>query len=450
MAEAVKDAPRRRVGARPRLARGQVGRAGAGAVRGFPTHDALTAVSPDNPVVLERADGHAVLANARAMASKGITRATKAPAGGEVIRNAAGEATGVFVDNAEGLVAPPERSPEEVGRALEPRDGRVSREGRHEPHRRRRRHRRHRALPGGGRRREAAHAPLRDGRGPADDAGARPAGPRERDAGRPHGEARARTERSARAALRSSSPTPTTPGNAGCSSRPPRIPGGGAARSRARIPDGHPPHRRPRQPDGARRLRDGCSPSVPRRDAAPPHRARADPRRRRHPALRDRLGVLRRDAGDRTAPRTCPGPGSGSGSDAAAGAYAWRKLLDTPGPVILNGTDAPVEDVAPLLGISTPTVTRQDAHGQPPGGFDPEQKLTREEALRYQKIFTMDEIKASNRWPSHCACSRSATSDGAGAVIVTTMENAKKYTKKPLTLRPSRSARRRLATRPSA
>ena len=38
-----------------------------GAVRGFPTHQALSAVSPANPVVLERADGHASLANARAM-----------------------------------------------------------------------------------------------------------------------------------------------------------------------------------------------------------------------------------------------------------------------------------------------------------------------------------------------------------------------------------------------
>ncbi len=90
-----------------------------GAVRGFPTHDALSAVSPDNPVVLERADGHAVLANAKAMARKGITRETRPPAGGEILRTLAGEATGVFVDNAEGLVEPPERTPDEVRRALE-------------------------------------------------------------------------------------------------------------------------------------------------------------------------------------------------------------------------------------------------------------------------------------------------------------------------------------------
>jgi hypothetical protein len=64
----------------------------------------------------------------------------------------------------------------------------------------------------------------------------------------------------------------------------------------------------------------------------------------------------------------------------AEGAYVWRKLLDT-GARILNGTDAPVEDVSPIQNFHA-TVTRQDAEGRPPGGFDPDQKLTRAEALR--------------------------------------------------------------------
>jgi predicted amidohydrolase YtcJ len=62
------------------------------------------------------------------------------------------------------------------------------------------------------------------------------------------------------------------------------------------------------------------------------------------------------------------------------GAYIWRKLLDT-GARILNGTDAPVEDLSPIQNFHA-TVTREDANGQPPGGFDPDQKLTRQEALR--------------------------------------------------------------------
>jgi predicted amidohydrolase YtcJ len=70
----------------------------------FPTHEALSRVSPNNPVVLERIDGHAKLLNAAAMKAAGITAATKDPAGGRLERNANGEPTGVLVDNAMSLV----------------------------------------------------------------------------------------------------------------------------------------------------------------------------------------------------------------------------------------------------------------------------------------------------------------------------------------------------------
>ncbi len=70
----------------------------------FPTHDALSRVSPNNPVVLTRVDGHALLVNAAAMRAAGITPATKDPAGGRIERTASGEPTGVFVDNAMSLV----------------------------------------------------------------------------------------------------------------------------------------------------------------------------------------------------------------------------------------------------------------------------------------------------------------------------------------------------------
>jgi hypothetical protein len=71
----------------------------------FPTHDALSAAVPGHPVLLDRVDGHAMLANARAMQLAGITRDTRDPAGGRVLRDAAGNPTGVFVDNAEALIA---------------------------------------------------------------------------------------------------------------------------------------------------------------------------------------------------------------------------------------------------------------------------------------------------------------------------------------------------------
>ena len=74
-------------------------------VRGFQTHDALSAISPDNPVLLRHASGHASFANAKAMELAGVTIATPDPVGGEIIRDAAGKPTGIFVETASGLVS---------------------------------------------------------------------------------------------------------------------------------------------------------------------------------------------------------------------------------------------------------------------------------------------------------------------------------------------------------
>jgi predicted amidohydrolase YtcJ len=68
-----------------------------------------------------------------------------------------------------------------------------------------------------------------------------------------------------------------------------------------------------------------------------------------------------------------------------AGAYAWRKLLNA-GARIALGSDFPVESQDPRLGIYA-AVTRQDRAGGPEGGWRPEERLTRDEALRG---FTLD------------------------------------------------------------
>ncbi|HYE95564.1 MAG TPA: amidohydrolase, partial [Rubricoccaceae bacterium] len=73
------------------------------------------------------------------------------------------------------------------------------------------------------------------------------------------------------------------------------------------------------------------------------------------------------------------------GPERIRGAYAWRTLLDG-GARLALGSDFPVEHVNPLLGFYA-AVTRQDAEGNPPGGWYPDQRLTREEALRG---FTLD------------------------------------------------------------
>ncbi len=72
--------------------------------KSFPTNRSLSAAVPDHPVLLGRVDGHAVLANAAALAAAGVTRATAEPPGGRIVRDAAGEPTGVFLDAAAELV----------------------------------------------------------------------------------------------------------------------------------------------------------------------------------------------------------------------------------------------------------------------------------------------------------------------------------------------------------
>lgn len=75
----------------------------AGAVEGFPIHASLSAVSPDNPVVLTHASGHAAFVNAKALELAGIDGRTPDPPGGEILRRA-GAATGLLRETAQGLV----------------------------------------------------------------------------------------------------------------------------------------------------------------------------------------------------------------------------------------------------------------------------------------------------------------------------------------------------------
>src|SRR6266850_2968622 len=70
----------------------------------LPTRQLIDAVTPDHPVFVQRLDGHMALANSLALRLAGITRDTKDPAGGTIVRDASGEPTGIFKDNAEDLV----------------------------------------------------------------------------------------------------------------------------------------------------------------------------------------------------------------------------------------------------------------------------------------------------------------------------------------------------------
>lgn len=87
----------------------------------LPTRQDIDAVTPDNPVSLDRYDGHMIIVNTRVLKLAGITAATADPPGGVIVRDAQGEPTGALKDAAEDLVAKviPARSHAERRRAIE-------------------------------------------------------------------------------------------------------------------------------------------------------------------------------------------------------------------------------------------------------------------------------------------------------------------------------------------
>ncbi len=352
-----------------------------GAVRGFPTHQALSAVSPDNPVVLTRADGHATLANARAMALEGITRATASPAGGEIVKDAAGDPTGVFVDNAESLVEAPERTAAETRRALELAMDECLAKG-------------VTSLTDAGAgmevialyREAAARGALRtrlyvmaSGLGTM------------RALGRPeHGlgggmlDVRA-VKLYADGALGSRGaallePYTDDPGNSGLLVTPPEEI---LEAARFALANGFQAGTHAIGDRANRLVLDAYEKAFAERPEAKDPRFRVE-----HAQILDRadiprfarLSVLASMQGIHCASDRPWAPQRIGEARIAEGAYAWRTLLAA-GARILNGTDAPVEDLSPIQNFHA-SVTRADKDGRPPSGFDPEQKLTRAEALR--------------------------------------------------------------------
>ena len=74
-------------------------------VKGFQTHDRLSEVSPNNPVWLKHASGHAGFANQNAMDIANVNRETEFGFGGEIIKDLSKEPTGVFNERAQGLIS---------------------------------------------------------------------------------------------------------------------------------------------------------------------------------------------------------------------------------------------------------------------------------------------------------------------------------------------------------
>lgn len=359
------------------------------AVKEFPTQAALSRALPENPVVLARIDGHAVLANARAMALAGVSSATKDPVGGRIIRDASGNPTGVFVDNATGLIerAVPRPTPEQLTRALSAaltechRWGLV---GAHDPGEPRRVIDVMEQMAQDGKFDFRGYVLISDDS--ADIAHYYSLGPRSAlyDG---HLWVRA-IKLYADGALGSRgaallSPYSDDPGNTGLLvSTEAHI----ESVAESALRHGFQVATHAIGDRGNRNVLDAYQAAltaVPRAD----HRFRVEHAQIIDPADIPRfaaLGVIpsmqgshqtsdMRWAQDRLGPSRI------------RGAYAWASLLAT-GVVIPNGSDAPVEEVNPLISFHS-SVTRQDSTGWPAGGWYPEQRMTRDQALRSMTIW---------------------------------------------------------------
>ena len=76
-------------------------------IKGFPTHDKLSKAIPNHPVYLRHASGHASLANAKAMEMFQVNKNSIDPDGGEIFRDISGNPTGVFNETAQSMITPP-------------------------------------------------------------------------------------------------------------------------------------------------------------------------------------------------------------------------------------------------------------------------------------------------------------------------------------------------------
>ena len=354
----------------------------------FPAHKDLSHALPNNPVVLSRIDGHAVLANAKAMELAGITAGTPDPVGGRIIRDASGAPSGVFVDNAEELLskAIPPSSRAEKKRAILAAIAECNRYGLtaiHDAGQEAATIRIYEQLAQAGEFNLRNYVMLAD---PGSRASAlrHPYLARGPQSGLYGGRLWVRAIKlysdgalgSRGAALLA--PYSDEPANSGLLvSQPSHI----AMMAALGLRRGFQINVHAIGDRGNRIALDAFESAlgrVPRAD----HRFRVEHAQVISPEdipRFARLGVLpSMQATHQTSDMRWAE--SRVGPQRILGAYAWRALLNT-GVVIPNGTDFPVEEVNPMLTFHA-AVTRQDAAGTPAGGWYPEQKMTREEALQ--------------------------------------------------------------------
>ncbi|HEX7086113.1 MAG TPA: amidohydrolase [Vicinamibacterales bacterium] len=362
----------------------------------WPTRAALDAVAPDTPVFLRRIDGHAAWVNSRALAVAGITRETPDPPGGRILRDAQGEPAGVLIDTAQALVS----------RQIPPPDDAALRE----------------------RIRLADAEARRLGLTMVHDAGA---GSREIELYRALSAEGALATRlyvmidSSEATTREwFARGPLIDPSHQVTVRAVKLYADGALGSRGALlleDYADEPGTRGLRVTSPERLAEVAAAAV---DAGfqPCTHAIGDAANREILDLYERLASTR--AGMRTVrpriehaqildsrdiprfgrlgviasvqPTHCTSdmpwaPARLGAARIDEGAYPWRSLVET-GAFLAAGSDFPVERPDPLLGFYA-AITRQAPDGQPPGGWNPSQRLRRDEALR---SFTLDAAFAAH------------------------------------------------------
>ena len=357
----------------------------------FPTHEALSRAVPDHPVLLERVDGHAALVNAAAMRAAGLTAATADPAGGKIERDARRLPTGVLVDNAQALVE--RRIPEPtvaerraIALAAVKEANRWGLTGVHEA--------------GVGRDVIEAYEGLaREGRftlrnyvmvSGSDDASLRHYLARGPQSGIAGGRLWVRAVKlyadgalgSRGAALLK--PYSDDPRNSGLLVTP-------EARlrevARRAYMAGFQVNTHAIGDRGNRIALGVIESAVGPNGGGRDHRWRVEHAQVLDGADVARFARLRAIPSMQASHQTSDMPWAEQrvGPERVTRAYAWRSLLNT-GVIVPNGSDFPVEQVNPLLSFHA-AFTRQGPDNAPPGGWHPEQRMTREEALKSMTIW---------------------------------------------------------------
>ena len=361
----------------------------------FPTHDALSRAFPDNPVVLTRIDGHALLANASAMDLARVSASTVDPEGGRIIRLSSGVPSGVFVDKAQSLIdrAIPAASRADIRRAVLAAIAESNRwglTGVHDAGESAETVGIYEELAKAGSYNLRNYVMLSDPGEPGSPAALRnPYLRRGPQSALYDGHLWIRAIKlyadgalgSRGAALLA--PYADEPANSGLLvSRPEHL----RAWAETALRSGFQVNVHAIGDRGNRIVLDAFESALralPKAD----HRFRIEHAQVLSPEDIPRFAKLGVIPSMQPTHQTSDMRWAEArvGAQRIRGAYAWRSLLNT-GVVIPSGTDFPVEEVNPLLTFHA-AVTRQDPTNWPEGGWYPEQKMTREEALQSMTIW---------------------------------------------------------------